>query len=231
MIRLDISGRAQVVRCLVEGNSVRSTVRMTAVAKNTIVKLLGELGSVCIENHNRTIRNLRVRRLQCDDIRTFAGTKKQHTIERQMPERWGDVWTWTAIDADTKLCVSWLVGGRDAGWALEFMKDCAARINGQVQVATGANRTYLEAVEGALATGIDYGQLCAIYGAPSERHRLTSAATRKVDNHCHAVALYFAYYNFCRVRQTFRVTPAMEAGVADHVWSVEELVHLHGISN
>jgi hypothetical protein len=231
MICLDISRCAQVVRCLVEGCSVRSTVRITAVAKNTIVKLLGELGRVCIENHNRTVRNLRVRRLQCDVIWTFAGTKKQHATEQQLTEGWGDVWTWTAIDADTKICVSWLVGGRDAGWALEFMNDCAARINGQLQVTTGANRTYLEAVEGALGTGIDYGQLGTIYGAPSERHRLTDAATKKVNNHCHAVALYFAYYNFCRVRQTFRVSPAMEAGVADHVWSVEELVHLHEISN
>jgi len=270
--KLDNSRRAQVVRRLVEGNSIRSTVRMTGVAKNTIVKLLAELGTACSAHHNRTVRNLKVRRLQCDEIWSFVGAKKKNATPEQKAEGWGDVWTWTAIDADTKLCVSWLVGGRDSGWAREFMEDCAARINSRVQVTTDSHRAYLDAIEGAFGMDVDYAQLHKIYGAPSDEEarryspatcigcdmkvvsgdpdpkhvstsfverqnltmrmsmrrftRLTNAFSKKVDNHCHAVALYFAYYNFCRVHQTLRVTPAMEAGISDHVWSVEELVGL-----
>ncbi len=272
MNQLDRSRRAQVVRCLVEGNSIRSTVRMTGVAKNTIVKLLAELGCACSAYHNRTIRNLRVRRLQCDEIWAYIGAKKKNATPEKKAEGWGDVWTWTAIDADTKLCVSWLVGGRDAGWAMDFMEDCASRINGRVQVTTDAHKAYLEAVEGAFGIDVDYAQLQKIYGAPSDEEqrryspakcigcdmkvvsgdpdpkhistsfverqnlsmrmgmrrftRLTNGFSKKIDNHRHMVALYFVYYNFCRVHQSLRVTPAMESGISDHIWSVEELVQL-----
>lgn len=272
MNRLDTEKRVRVIAALVEGNSIRATVRMTGVAKNTIVKLLNELGCACAGYHNQYVRNLRVRRLQCDEIWSFVGAKKKNATPEQKKEGWGDVWTWTAIDADTKLCVSWLVGGRDAGWAMDFMEDCASRINGRVQVTTDAHKAYLDAVEGAFGMDVDYAQLQKIYGAPSDEEmrryspatcigcdmkvvsgnpdpkhvstsfverqnltmrmsmrrftRLTNAFSKKVDNHRHAVALYFVYYNFCRIHQTLRVTPAMEAGLADHVWSITEVLSL-----
>lgn len=269
---MDSNRRAQVVRCLVEGNSIRSTVRMTGVAKNTVVKLLSDLGCACAAFHNQHVRGLTVRRLQCDEIWSFVGAKKKNATPEQKQEGWGDVWTWTAIDADSKLCVSYLVGGRDGGWALDFMQDCASRINSRVQVTTDSHRAYLEAVEGAFGMDCDHAMLHKIYGAPSDEEmrrysparcigcdmkvisgnpdpkhvstsyverqnltmrmsmrrftRLTNAFSKKVDNHRHAIALYFMYYNFCRVHQTLRVTPAMEAGLSDHIWNVEDLVAL-----
>lgn len=272
MNRLNTERRKNVIHCLVEGSGIRTTVRLTGVAKNTIVKLLADLGCACSAYHNKNVRNLRVRRLQCDEIWSFVGAKKKNATPEKKGEGWGDVWTWTAIDADTKLCVSWLVGGRDAGWAMEFMQDCANRISGRVQVTTDSHRAYLDTVEGAFGMDVDHAILHKIYGAPSteearryspatcigcdmkvvtgnpdpkhvstsyvERQnltmrmsmrrftRLTNGFSKKLDNHRHAVALYFMYYNFCRVHQTLRVTPAMEARIADHIWSIEELVSL-----
>jgi IS1 family transposase len=271
MKQLDQYRRAQVVRCLVEGNSIRATVRLTGVAKNTVVKLLTDLANACVAYHDSQVRNLRVRRLQCDEIWNFVGAKAKNATTEQKAEGWGDTWTWTAIDADTKLCVSYLVGGRDAGWAKEFMEDCARRIRNRVQITTDGHKAYLEAVENAFGADIDYAQLQKIYGAvaenetrysparcigcdmkvvsgnPDPKHistsfverqnlsmrmsirrftRLTNAFSKKVENHAAAVAIWFMYYNFCRVHQTLRVTPAMEAGISDHVWTVEEMCGL-----
>jgi IS1 family transposase len=271
MKQLTALQRSQVVRCLVEGNSIRSTVRITGVAKNTIVRLLGELGCACASYHNRTVRNLKVRRLQCDEIWEFVGAKAKNVSMEKKAAGWGDIWTWTGIDADTKLIVSYLVGGRGADWAKEFMEDCASRIRNRVQITTDGHKAYLEAVEDAFGADIDYAQLQKIYGAPAEndtryspatcigcdmkvvsgdpdpKHvstsyversnltlrmgmrrftRLTNAFSKKVENHRHMVALFFLYYNFCRVHSTLRVTPAMEAGISDHVWTIEELCGL-----
>jgi IS1 family transposase len=272
MKMLDASRSAQVVRCLVEGNSIRATVRLTGVAKNTVVKLVTELADVCVAYHDKHVRNLRVRRLQCDEIWNFVGSKAKNTTPEKKAEGWGDTWTWTALDADTKLCVSYLVGGRDSEWALEFLQDCARRIKGRVQITTDGHRAYLDAVEGAFGMDVDYAQLQKIYGAPTDadqrryspakcigadmkvvsgnpdpKHvstsfverqnlsmrmsirrftRLTNAFSKKVENHAAAVAIWFMYYNFCRVHQTLRITPAMEAGIADRVWTVEELCGL-----
>jgi IS1 family transposase len=268
---LDNAKRSQVVAALVEGNSIRATVRMTGVAKNTVVKLLNDLGSACAEFHDRAVRDVRVRRVQCDEIWCFVGAKKANVSREKKKQGWGDAWTWTAIDADSKLCVSYLVGGRDGGWAYEFMQDVASRIRGRAQITTDAHRVYLEAVESAFGMDVDYAMLQKIYGAPEEsdrayspavcigadmktisgnpdpKHvstsfverqnltmrmqmrrftRLTNGFSKKIDNLRHAVALHFMYYNFCRVHQTLRVTPAMEAGIADHPWSIEELVAL-----
>ena len=183
---------------------------------------------------------------------------------------WGDVWTWIGIDADTKLVVSYLVGGRDAGWAMEFMEDCASRIRGRVQVTTDAHKPYLKAVEGAFGIEVDYAQLQKIYGAPSDEEqrryspakcigcemktvlgypdpehvstsyverqnltlrmssrrftRLTNGFSKKAANHAHAVALHYMHYNFCRVHSSLRVTPTMEAGLANTAWSVDDLI-------
>jgi IS1 family transposase len=271
MRQLDSGRRAQVVRCLVEGNSIRSTVRITGVAKNTIVRLLGELGCACAAYHNRAVRNVRVRRLQCDEIWEFIGAKAKNVSLEKKAEGWGDIWTWTGIDADSKLCVSYLVGGRGADWANEFMEDCASRIRGRVQITTDGHKVYLDAVENAFGADIDYAQLQKIYGAPSEndtryspatcigcdmkvvsgdpdpKHvstsyversnltlrmgmrrftRLTNGFSKKVENHRHMVALFFFYYNFCRVHSTLRVTPAMESGITDHIWGLEEMCEL-----
>jgi IS1 family transposase len=273
MNRLTKEQQARVVGALVEGNSIRATVRMTGVAKNTVVKLLVDLADACVGYHDRNVRNLRVRRLQCDEIWNFVGAKAKNARPEKKAEGWGDTWTWTALDADTKLCVSYLMGGRDAVWAGEFLDDCASRISNRVrvQITTDGHKAYLEAVEGAFGADVDYAQLQKIYGAPAEDHkryspatcigcdmkvvsgnpdprhvstsfverqnlsmrmsirrftRLTNAFSKKVENHAAAVALWFMYYNFCRVHQTIRVTPAMEAGLSNHVWALDELLSL-----
>lgn len=273
MNRLSTPERTQIVKALVEGSSIRSTCRMTGAAKNTVVKLLAELGTACAAYHDHHVRFLKVKRVQCDEIWSFVGAKKKNvSLDRKLEEGWGDVWTWTALDADTKLCVSWLVGGRDLSWAMQFMQDVADRISSRVQLTTDSHRPYLTAVEGAFGLEVDYAQLHKIYGAVTEGEwrryspakcigsdmktvigtpdpvhvstsyverqnltmrmsmrrftRLTNAFSKKLENHAHAVALYFMYYNFCRVHQTLRVTPAMEVGISDHVWTVEELVAL-----
>ena len=269
---LDSKTRAQVIGCLIEGCSIRATCRMTGVAKNTVVKLLEDMGAACAAYHDRHVRNLRVRRLQRDEIWSFVGCKQKNATVEQKYFGWGDVWTWIGIDADTKLVVSYLVGGRDAGWAMEFMEDCASRIRGRVQVTTDAHKPYLKAVEGAFGIEVDYAQLQKIYGAPSDEEqrryspakcigcemktvlgypdpehvstsyverqnltlrmssrrftRLTNGFSKKAANHAHAVALHYMHYNFCRVHSSLRVTPAMEAGIADHVWALDELIAL-----
>lgn len=268
---LDLETRARVVNCLIEGCSIRATVRMTGVAKNTVVKLLADLGCACSAFHNRSVRNLKVRRLQADEIWCFVGAKAKNVSVEKKQEGWGDVWTWVGIDADTKLVVSYLVGGRGLGWATDFMEDCASRIRNRVQITTDGHKAYLEAVENAFGCDIDYAQLQKIYGAPSanetryspatcigcdmkvvsgnpdpkhvstsfvERQnltmrmhmrrftRLTNGFSKKIDNHRHMVALHYMFYNFCRIHQSLRVTPAMQSGLADRIWTVEELCAL-----
>jgi IS1 family transposase len=270
MNRLSVADRASILRMLVEGNSLRSCSRLADVSLNTVTKLLVDLGAACERFHDEKIKNVRVRRLQADEIWCFVGAKAKNVSAEKKLEGWGDVWTWTGLDADTKLCVSYLVGGRDGEWAKEFMQDCARRIQGRVQITTDGHKAYLEAVEDAFGADIDYAQLQKIYGAPSdaemrryspakcigadmktvsgnpdpnhvstsyvERHnltmrmsmrrftRLTNGFSKKVQNHAAMVALYAVHYNFARIHKTLRVTPAMQAGLSDHVWSLEEIV-------
>lgn len=271
MNRLPLVDRAKIIQMLVEGNSLRATSRMADVSINTVTKLLVDVGIAAAKYHDRGIRDVRVRRLQCDEIWCFVGAKSKNATPEQKQAGWGDVWTWTAIDADSKLCVSYLVGGRSAGWAHDFMEDCAARICGRVQLTTDGHKAYLEAVEGAFGMDVDFAVLQKIYGAsdepekryspakcigcdmktvignPDPKHvstsfverqnltmrmgmrrftRLTNGFSKKLENHAHMVALHFLYYNFGRVHKTLRVTPAMEARLADHVWSFEEIVSL-----
>lgn len=242
MNRLTIAKRKAVVACLVEGNSIRATVRLTGVAKNTIVKLLVELGDACAKYQDATLRNLPCKRLQCDEIWSFVGAKDQNVPAEMKGEfGLGSVWTWTAIDADTKLIASWLVSTRDAGAAHDFMQDVASRLKHRAQLTTDGHKPCLSAVEDAFGGGIDYATLTKIYGIDPQGEkrqnltmrmsmrrftRLTNAFSKKVEHHAAAVALYFMYYNFGRVHQTLRVTPAMEAGVANHVWSIDEIVGL-----
>ncbi len=272
MNRLDQQRRAQIVAALVEGNSIRATVRMTGVAKNTVTKLLVDLGRACEDYQFRTLVNLRCRRIQCDEIWSFVRAKdKNAKPEEKAAGTAGDVWTWVALDADTKLVPSWIVGGRDAGYAFAFMQDVAGRLASRVQLTTDGLKLYLTAVEDAFGADVDYAQLVKLYGdapEPQKRYspatckgckptpvmgnpdpahistsfverqnltmrmsmrrftRLTNGFSKKVENLEAAVALHFMHYNFARIHQTLRVTPAMEAGVSDHVWSLEEIVGL-----
>lgn len=271
MNQLSMSKRVAVVSALVEGNSLRSTCRMTGVAMNTVLKLLAELGTECAAYHNAYVRNLRARRIQCDEIWQFIGAKEKNARDEQKAQGWGDCWTWTAIDADTKLIASWFIGSRDATSAWWFMRDLTSRLISRVQLTTDGHSAYLTAVEQAFASEIDYAQLVKIYGAPREgavryspakllqtekevirgnpdpRHistsfverqnltmrmsmrrftRLTNGFSKKAENHAHAVAVHFLHYNFARVHKTLRCTPAMEAGLSDHVWSLEEVIGL-----
>ena len=271
MNRLPMSKRVAVVSALVEGNSLRSTCRMTGVAMNTVLKLLAELGTECAAFHNEHVRNLRSQRIQCDEIWQFVGAKQKNVTPEQKAAGWGDVWTWTAIDADTKLIASWFIGQRDPISAWWFMRDLTSRLATRVQLTTDGLTAYRTAVQEAFEGEIDFAQLVKVYGQPREgavryspaqfitaqrevirgnpdpRHistsyverqnltmrmsmrrftRLTNGFSKKVENHAHAVALHFVHYNFCRVHKTLRVTPAMQAGLADRVWSLEELVGL-----
>jgi IS1 family transposase len=273
MNRLDPKRRAQVVAALVEGNSVRATVRMTGVAKNTIQKLLLDLGSACADYMDEHFHKLPCRRVQCDEIWSFIAAKAKNVtpeLRKKNPYA-GDAWTWVAIDADTKLVCSFAVGGRDAGMAHEFISDLASRLRYRVQLTTDGHKPYLQAVEDAFGSQVDYAMLVKLYGQPSDderryspakcigaicqtvtgdpspKHistsyverqnltvrmsnrrftRLTNAFSKKIDNHMASLALHYMHYNFCRVHQSLRITPAMEAGLTEHVWSIAELVGL-----
>src|ERR1700683_596736 len=149
MNHLPKDDQIKVVAALVEGNSIRSTSRMTGFSRNTITKLLVDLGSACMKFHDKHVRNVRVHRLQCDEIWAYIGAKAKNVSAEKKEIGWGDVWTWVGLDADTKLVVSYLVGGRGAAWAMDFMQDCSSRIQGRVQITTDGHRAYLQAVEGA----------------------------------------------------------------------------------
>ena len=272
MNRLSKSNRSQVIAALVEGVSINATCRMTGVAKHTVLKLLKDMGCACAAYHNANVRNLRVRRIQADEIWAFVHGKDKNLTLEQVQSGLGSVWTWTAIDADTKLIVSYMFGDRGAATALSFMRDVAERVANRIQLTTDGHRVYADAVEDAFGADIDYAMLVKIYGASSENPesryspatcigcrtgvlfgnpdndhistsfverqnlsmrmgmrrltRLTNGFSKKLENHGHMVALYFMHYNFCRVHKTLRVTPAMEAGLTDHVWDLEELIGL-----
>ena len=275
MRRLSTRDRARIIACLIDGNSIRATVRMTGAAKKTVLRLLVEVGTVCAEYQDKTLRNLKCRRIQCDEIWSFVGMK-QKTAARKGLQGFGvgDVWTWTAIDADTKLVPCWYLSeSRDAGAAYEFMSDLESRLGHRVQLTTDGLRAYLDAVESTFGyMGIDYAMLVKLYGPdpneaehryspavcigaecavisgnPDPDHistsyverqnlsmrmgmrrftRLTNGFSKKVENHAHMVALWFMYYNFVRIHQTLRVTPAMAAGVTDRLWSVADIAAL-----
>src|SRR6266542_3560175 len=168
MNRLSTEKRVQVVAALVEGNSINATCRMAGVGKHTVLNLLRDLGTACAEYHHQNVRGLRVKRLQADEIWAFVGAKKRNATPEQKQDGWGDAWTWTGIDADTKLCVSYLVGLRDKGCAFDFIQDCADRIIGRPQITTDALKVYPDAIEAAFGADVNYAQLHKIYGSPSE---------------------------------------------------------------
>jgi len=272
MNKLRKDKQIQVVSALVEGNSIRATVRMTGVAKNTIVRLLADLGQACAEYQDKVFKDLPCKHIQCDEIWSFCYAKEKNVPEDKKDKfGYGDVWTFTAICADTKLVPSWFIGDRDLESATFFLKDLAGRLANRIQLTTDGHKMYLDAVESAFGSDVDFSQLIKIYGQTSEGQkrysppacvgtikqkingdpenknistsyverqnltmrmnmrrftRLTNAFSKKVENLACAVALHFMYYNFCRIHQTLRVTPAMAAGVTDHLWDIKDMLIL-----
>lgn len=176
MNKLDTARRVQVIAALVEGCSIRSTVRMTGVAKDTVIKLLVDVGTVCAKYQDENLRNLTCRRIECDEIWSFCHSKKKNVApEHQGILGYGDVWTFLAIDADTKLIPCWLVGRRDLETATEFMADLASRLKHRVMLTTDGLKAYLEAVESAFGADIDFAQLIKIYGKSQDEVRYSPA--------------------------------------------------------
>ena len=272
MNKLTKEQQVRVVACLVEGNSLRATVRMTGIHRTTIQKLLVELGAACSDYQDKAFRNLKCERIQCDEIWSFCYAKDKNVPDEMRGQPGvGSVWTWVAFCPDTKLVPCWFVSTRDAGAANHFMHDLAGRLAHKVQLTTDGHHAYLSAVEDAFGGSVDYAMLVKIYGAeragearyspaqcmgarkavkigsPDKAHistshierqnltmrmqmrrftRLTNAFSKKIENHEAAIALHYLHYNFARVHQTLRVTPAMEVGISNHVWSIEEIVNL-----
>lgn len=277
MNRLSVKERANILSCLVEGNSIRGTARITGRSKDTVVKLLCDVGIACLEYQDKHLVNLPCTRIECDEIWSYCYSKQYNVpIAKQGQFGYGDVWTWTAICADTKLVPTWAVGNRGTKTAQFFMQDLASRLNNRIQLTTDGYKTYLDAIEGAFGNNVDYAMLIKLYGGKEEdikprkqkRYspvictgsisrsimgspnldfvstsyaerqnltmrmsmrrftRLTNAFSKKVDNLKYAVSLHFMYYNFGRIHTSLRVTPAMEAGISDHVWNLEEVAAL-----
>jgi IS1 family transposase len=270
MNKLPLAKRTQILAMLCEGSSMRSISRVVDVSINTVTKLLEEAGEACLALHDETVRNVKASRIQCDEIWSFCHAKQKNVATaKAAPEGAGDVWTWTAIDADTKLIVSYHVGNRSGGDAMDLMDDLRARLANRVQLTTDGHKAYLDAVEGAFGSDVDYAMLVKLYGPsfagagryspaecigakkvaiegrPDKAHvstsyverqnltmrmsmrrftRLTNGFSKKLDNHIHALALYFAFYNFCRIHKTLRMSPAMAAGVTDRLWSLDDIV-------
>ena len=166
MNKLSTADRARILHMLCEGQSIRSIVRVTGASKNTVSKLLADAGAVCAAYHDEHVRNVPAKRVQCDEIWSFTYAKQKNVAAaKAAPDFAGDTWTWTAIDADSKLIVSYLVGARDAGYAHAFMQDVADRLANSVQLTTDGHKPYLEAVEGAFGADVDYAMLVKVYGA------------------------------------------------------------------
>lgn len=169
MNKLPSAKRVQILQMLCEGSSMRAASRVADVSINTVAKLLVDAGKACAAFHDENVRGVKARRVQCDEIWSFAYCKQAHVAEaKAAPEAAGDVWTWTALDADTKLIVSFLVGGRDADYASMFMDDLAERLANRVQLTTDGHKAYLEAVEGAFGADVDYAQLVKLYGPSAD---------------------------------------------------------------
>ena len=272
MNKLSAERRAQILGMMVEGNSIRAIVRMTGVSKNTVVKLLEDAGEAFTDYQDRALRNLACKRLQLDEIWAFAYCKQRNVMTaKAAPEDAGDIWTWVAIDAETKLVPSWRVGDRSGETATEFVCDLSKRLANRVQVTSDGHRAYLEAIEAGFGADVDYAQLIKVYGEiphpagrygpaaiqgtkvfcctgkPDPKHistsyverqnltmrismrrftRLTNGFSKKAENHLHSVAIHFMHYNFVRIHQSLRITPAMAAGVTSTLWSLADMVRI-----
>ncbi len=271
MNKLTKDERARILHLICEDSSIRAITRLTGASKNTVIKLVVDAGKAASWYQDRVLRNLTCKRIQVDEIWNFVYAKQKNVpTAKTAPVDAGDVWTWTAIDADTKLMPSWFVGNRDSDSAIIFMNDLASRLCNRIQLTSDGHKAYLEAVEGAFGADIDYAMLVKTYGAspesangryspaectgcwkqriegsPDPKHvstsfsersnltlrmhmrrltRLTNAFSKKVENHTHAVALHMMYYNFVRIHQAIKVTPAMAAGVTKRLWEMGDIV-------
>lgn len=273
MNRMDTKRRAAIVAALVEGVGIRSTCRMTGASKGAVIKLITDLGPVCAAYMDESFHNLPCKCLELDEIWAFVHAKKKNVpASKRGVFGYGDVWTFTAIDAATKLIPSYMVGLRDLGTATEFCQDLASRLAGRVQITSDGLNVYVTAILDAFQGDVDYAILQKIYGGgPTDSEhryspavcigaekrcvqgnpdpkrvstsyveranlsmrmglrrytRLTNGHSKKLENHCAALAIYFMHYNFARYHSTIRCSPAMAAGVDAHLWSVEEIVEL-----
>lgn len=272
MNKLDIKKRAQIIGMLVEGNSLRATSRMADVSINTVTKLLVDAGCAAAEYQFKHLHNLPCKRIQIDEIWAFCYAKQKNVkAAKKEVEGAGDIWTWTAICADTKLIPSWMVGSREWQTAYQFLFDLKKRMADKIQLTSDGLTIYPAVVQSIFGEGVDYAQLVKHYGESSEGQkryspadcigctkkavignpdmsevstsyverqnltmrmgmrrftRLTNGFSKKAENHAHAVALHFMHYNFARIHKSLRITPAMAAGVSDHVWSLEEIAEL-----
>ena len=270
MNKLDREARAKILSLLCEGVSIRAITRLTGASKNTVSRLLVDVGRACAEYQDNVLRNLPCKRVQLDEIWAFVYAKNDNVKDaKAAPANAGDVWTWTAICADTKLLISTLVGRRDTDYALAFVDDLRQRLASRVQITSDGHRPYLTAVDAVFGDDVDFAQLVKLYGAdpqaetryspakcigarkqprigaPDEKHistsyaerqnltmrmhmrrftRLTNAFSKKLEHHAYSVALHQMFYNFVRIHQTLRVTPAMAAGVTDRLWEVADIV-------
>lgn len=270
MNKLSSDARARILHMLCEGNSMRAIERMTGASKHTIAKLLNEAGAALGAYQDRVFRDLKCERVQVDEIWSFTYAKAKNVANaKAAPADAGDTWTWTAICPDSKLVFSVLVGGRDAGYAADFLTDVRSRVSGRIQLTSDGWASYKSGVYTAFGDDVDYAQLVKIYGPapdgarrysppafvganrtvvsgdPDMAHvstsyverqnltmrmhmrrftRLTNGFSKKIEAHVNAIALHFAYYNFVRVHQTLRMSPAMAAGVEKTLWSMADLV-------
>ena len=273
MNKLPLHTRVRILNMLVEGSSMRSISRVCDVSINTVTKLLVDAGRVCEVFHDEKVQGVNARRVQVDEIWSFTAAKQKNVAGMKKPvEGAGDTWTWTAIEADSKLLINWLVGDRNIENAVPFLADLKERLTGNYQLTSDGLQIYLGAVDEVFGDDIDYAMLVKIYGHPStgaqtryspaqclgarkmpikgnpdpkhvstsfaERQnltmrmhmrrytRLTNAFSRKLQNHCHMVALYTVWYNWIRIHKSLRVTPAMAAGLTDKLMDMEQVARL-----
>ncbi|MGC2422364.1 MAG: DDE-type integrase/transposase/recombinase [Candidatus Acidiferrales bacterium] len=259
----------QIVTLLLEGMSVRAVSRTTGVHKTTILSLLLTVGNKCRSLFDARVRNIRPRFVQADECWTFVHSKEAH-LSPDAPAEWGDAYIWMAIDSETKMVLSYLVGKRDAANCVEFVRDLSERVTGRFQLTTDGLNIYRNAVEEYFGADIDFAQLLKLYGKPNSEDpewynptkvvatvpipvsgnpkleristshveranlslrthlrrftRLSLGFSKTLEHLSAAVNLYMFFFNYCRVHQSLRVTPAMQTGIADHVWSVQELL-------
>lgn len=273
MNKLPVAKRVQILSMLVEGSSLRSISRVCDVSINTVTKLVVDAGMACATFHDEKVRNVAAKRVQCDEIWTFTYAKAKNVKgAKAAPDGAGDTWTWTAIDSDTKLMVTWWVGNRDSNTGSQFLHDLQSRLANRIQLTSDGHPAYLQAVPHAFGDDVDFAQLVKIYratpdsfkgryspaecigakkktiiGNPDTDHvstshverqnltmrmsmrrftRLTNAFSKKFQNHCHSLALYFVWYNWMRKHKAHGQTPAMAAGLTDKPMLMADLVKI-----